>query len=378
MIHKKHFNIVDQNLCNLHEDLPGGDHPFNDIPVILGEDFQQILPVIPQGTRSETIYAYLQHALIWPQLERLQLRQNMRLDLESSPENLCLGTWLQEISHNPQYHSLTALPNSLSTTISLPTFVERIYPTTDLITAPSDSAFFLSHTILSIHNKSIYKLNNILFNRISRITTIQHSFDSCVIDNNNQIYSNKITPEFLNSIQSSGLPLGNLHLKIGAPIIILRNIDPINGLCNGTRCTVSRITSRCLEVRLNNPGIGNLYRLIYRCKLTADRNGLLFILIRHQFSIRLVYAMTINKAQGQSLSHVGINLRVQPFSHGQLYMALSRTINAENISLLLSPYNINRKIDNVVYPEVLQDFFPGCPSPDTKGSDHPISNKALA
>lgn len=373
MMHKEHFDIVDRNLRDLREDLPGGDHPFGGVPVVLGGDFQQILPVIPRGTRGETVHACLQHASIWPRLERLQLRQNMRLDSESSPENLRLGTWLQEMSHDPQYHGLTTLPEGLSTTMSLPTFVERIYPTADLITAPSDPAFFTGRAILSVHNESVHELNDILLDRMPGTTTIQHSFDSCVMDDDDWAHPDEITPEFLNSIQGSGLPLGHLRLKIGAPIIILRNIDPINGLCNGTRCTVSRITSRCLEVRLNNPGTGSPYRLIYRCKLTADRSGLPFTLIRRQFPIRLAYAMTINKAQGQSLSHVGIDLRVQPFSHGQLYVALSRTTNAENVSLLLSPDNTDRKVDNVVYPEVLQDFSPSRSSPDNEESRHSTS-----
>lgn len=68
--------------------------------------------------------------------------------------------------------------------------------------------------------------------------------------------------------------------------------------------------------------------------------------------------MTINKAQAQSLSHVGIDLRHQPFNHGQLYVALSRTTNADNVSVLLSSDNPLGEVDNVAYPEVLQAFSP--------------------
>ena len=52
-------------------------------------------------------------------------------------------------------------------------------------------------------------------------------------------------------------------------------------------------------------------------------------------------------------NHVGINLRRQVFTHGQLYVALSRTTDVRNISILLSPDNLEEKIKNVVYPEVL-------------------------
>ncbi len=55
--------------------------------------------------------------------------------------------------------------------------------------------------------------------------------------------------EVLCSLNSSSLPPGELHLKIGAPIILLRNIDPTNGMCNGTRLIILRMSTRVLEAR---------------------------------------------------------------------------------------------------------------------------------
>jgi ATP-dependent DNA helicase PIF1 len=45
---------------------------------------------------------------------------------------------------------------------------------------------------------------------------------------------------------------------------------------------------------------------------------------RLQFPVRLAFAMTINKSQGQSLEVCGINLEFPCFPHGQLYVACSR------------------------------------------------------
>ena len=78
-----------------------------------------------------------------------------------------------------------------------------------------------------------------------------------------------------------------------------------------------------------------------------------FLLRRRQFPIRLAFAMTINKAQGQSVKHVGIDLRIPVFSHGQLYVALSRATSGRRIRVLF-PDNIRETTTvNVVYPEVL-------------------------
>lgn len=73
---------------------------------------------------------------------------------------------------------------------------------------------------------------------------------------------------------------------------------------------------------------------------------------RRQFPIKLAYAMTINKAQGQSVKYVGIDLRTPVFTHGQLYVALSRCTAFHRISILLPPEQ-EATTTNIVYPEVL-------------------------
>jgi len=78
-----------------------------------------------------------------------------------------------------------------------------------------------------------------------------------------------------------------------------------------------------------------------------------FVLRRRQFPVRLCFAMTINKAQGQSLKYVGIHLLSPVFCHGQLYVALSRATCSSNIKILLP--GSDTKTMNVVYQEVLLD-----------------------
>ena len=80
---------------------------------------------------------------------------------------------------------------------------------------------------------------------------------------------------------------------------------------------------------------------------------------RYQFPIRPAFAMTINKAQGQTFERVGLDLlSSECFSHGQLYVALSRVTHPKNLFILQnniynSPHEIGTRANNVVYSEAL-------------------------
>ncbi|GFV15902.1 ATP-dependent DNA helicase [Trichonephila clavipes] len=69
-----------------------------------------------------------------------------------------------------------------------------------------------------------------------------------------------------------------------------------------------------------------------------------------QFPERLAFAMTINKAQGQSLQECGLNLENPCFSHGQLYVACSRVGKPSDLFV----YAPDGKTRNIVYPTALQ------------------------
>lgn len=63
--------------------------------------------------------------------------------------------------------------------------------------------------------------------------------------------------------------------------------------------------------------------------------------------------MTVNKSQGQSLDLVGIDVKTSSFSHGQLYVALSRVIDVSRLALLFKKDEEEEKTENVVFPEGL-------------------------
>ena len=74
---------------------------------------------------------------------------------------------------------------------------------------------------------------------------------------------------------------------------------------------------------------------------------------RRQFPVRLAFAMTINKSQGQSVQNVGLDLRTSVFSHGQLYVALSQCTSASRIKVLFPEKEKGTKTPNIVWDQIL-------------------------
>ena len=143
-------------------------------------------------------------------------------------------------------------------------------------------------------------------------------------------------------------------MKIGCPLILLCNLDPGNGLCNGTRMILIHAYRRILEVIIMGGDHHGQKAFIPRIILKPTSHLYPFTFKCHQFPVHLPFAMTINKAKGQSLKYVGVHLLSPVFCHGQLYVVLSRATSCERPHILL-PESTHTKTVNVVYPEVLLD-----------------------
>jgi len=70
----------------------------------------------------------------------------------------------------------------------------------------------------------------------------------CRSGENSDVQSEWFKTEFLNGIKSSEIPNHRLKLRVGCPVMLMRKIDKVNGLCNGTRLTVTHLGKSTIAV----------------------------------------------------------------------------------------------------------------------------------
>jgi len=249
------------------------------------------------------------------------------------------------VETHPEYgNEFIELPDYVLSSDSLNSLIRNTFGEITNTTSFSDKV------ILTPKNDSVRKINDIISEQYPGPTTDYYSAD--FVDSTDGNCANWPI-EFLNTITPSGAPPHHLRLKVGMPIIILRNISPSRGLCNGTRLKILQLLPSLIEgIILNGSCTGNSV-FIPRIQLNLNRARLPFTLCRRQFPVQIAFAMTINKSQGQTLKHVGIYLPLPVFSHGQLYVALSRCPNFKNLNVFIEHKPIRSHTSNIVYKEVL-------------------------
>lgn len=346
MQHKFCYEAIDRTLRDLRE----VDAPFGGVPFVFGGDFKQVLPVVPKGSRDEIVSASLRRSYIWDALRVLRVRRNMRLS--DNEADRAFADWLLDIGHGRtnDRDGNTSFPTHMRVS-SYDALLDYIYADVRPDMAIPAPEYFLDRAILAPRNTDVFATNEEVLKRLPGEEMVFYSEDT-VEDSDGP----PLGEEVLRSFDIPGFPPGELHLKVGCPIILLRNLAPVRGLCNGTRMVVVRMSRRILEAKIIGGDHHGRHAFIPRITLIPSDQGTLgFTLRRLQFPVRLAFAMSINKAQGQSIKRVGLDLRSPVFSHGQLYVALSRVTSSQNVRILLDSTVQYCKTPNVVYHEVLLD-----------------------
>jgi hypothetical protein len=343
MQHRFAFEAVHRLLC----DLRGNEDLFGGVPAILGGDFAQTLPIVAHGYRARTVAASLRRSFVWHGLEVMTLRQNMRL--QGAGLNADFARWLANLSYNQQMMGPINLPTYIHRASTTAELCERVFPAAELANASQTPGFFAKRAILAIRNDQLPPFNASLMDQLPGEVHTYYAVDRAHTEDGDS--ADEVPREYLQTIQVSGLPPSILQLKVGSPVMLLRNLRPQDGLCNGTRLVVTHLGRYIIRARILTGDYEGDEHLIPRIELSTLDGELPWILSRRQFPIRPCFAITINKSQGQSLDVVGVDLQTSAFAHGQLYVALSRCTDVYRLTILL-PEGIDTTL-NVVWPEVL-------------------------
>ncbi|XP_065837896.1 ATP-dependent DNA helicase pif1-like [Oscarella lobularis] len=340
MSHKKAFEALNTTL----QDIRNNDLLMGGLTVVLAGDFRQKLPIIQKGTRADEIHACLKSSrTLRPHVRKLHLRKNMRVhrfqdENAGQYSDLLLRIGNGQLPRNPENGLITIPCGKLTPTLD--ELQDQVFPS--LAQNYTDIHWLSERAILAPTNESVYLINDNLLKLIPTQERHYISIDTTVKIDDAVNYST----EFLNSLNPTGLPPYILTLKIGAPIMLLRNLDPPK-LCNGTKLIVRQLRANVIEATIAVGQYEGEHVFLPRIPLIPSDTTIPFK--RLQFPVRTCFAMTINKSQGQTLNTVGLYLASHCFSQRQFYVACSRVSTPENICILAE----TNETANVVYTEIL-------------------------
>ena len=320
MAHRHLAECVDRSLRDIRSD----DRPFGGVVVVFGGDFRQIPPVVRHGGRAQVVSASLRRSPLWRRMQTHALSRNMRLsegEEEFARYLIRLGDGLEAVVEGEDKIELPAEICADATKMADATdeIGRMVFP--DIADRHTDGGYLMEGAVLAAKNEDVDAINCSVIRRPPGDIYDLKSADSVAKDGEENTYP----VEFLNSLDISGLPPHVLRLKIGIPVMILRNLNSDRGMCNGSRGIVRRIHPKCVEIELFGGRNEGSREFIPRIPPHTTDSNLPFILARYQFPLRPCFAMSINKCQGHTLLRVGIYLAQSVFSHGQLYVAMSRS-----------------------------------------------------
>lgn len=160
--------------------------------------------------------------------------------------------------------------------------------------------------------------------------------------------------QFLNHATGKGVPDHVLRLHIGSVCLTMRNLNIADGLVNGTNVIITAVSPRLITVRKHGGSeLFGIPRIIFKFSAV---HGSPLKMNRLKFPIMIAYAMSGHKSQGQTIDFVGADLRTDCFTHGQLYVLLSRVRSPQDVLVLVLERRVHGGVafvKNIVYEDLL-------------------------
>ena len=284
----------------------------------------------------------------------------MRVRASGNPQLEAFDQWTLQIGNGVADNDAVQIPTEMVTLIepntkeeqwkeaqSMRQFCQQVFP--NIETNYNIPGWFEGRAILAPTNNEVDTINNVMQGSLPGTGVKLSSADTL----ENPADAFRFNTEYLNTLKPNGFPQHMLDIKPGMPLMLLRNINPRQGLCNGTRLMFQcAVNNKLLECRIVG---SDRVVLIPRITFIPKPGEYPFEWQRRQFPVRPAFAITINKSQGQTLKNVGVWLRGQVFGHGQLYVACSRVSSPNQLkfAIMREPNKKELETRNIVYNEVL-------------------------
>ena len=311
--------------------------PFGGRFMFMGGNWSQILPVIEKASRAMIIDSILSKSYMWENIQKFKLTENMRLKDEP-----VLSQFLIDVAYDkPNIYNeqgYVEMPTIVNKTNSLNEMIDLIH-----FDSNNDNK---KNSILTPLNETVDQINDLCIKKFEGDFETFYSSDRPLNETGYQF-----PIEYLNKLTTGSIPNHIVQYKIGAPVLLIRNLIPSQRLMNGSRLIIHEIHKNLITCEnLLCTSEEDRFIDIPRIVFDTDKSKAHMNLRRIQFPLRLCFAMTCNKSQGQTLNTTGIYLGTELFAHGQLYVTLSRVTSFKNLHYCL--HKDIKGINNVVWPEV--------------------------
>ncbi|KAL0235605.1 hypothetical protein GEMRC1_002187 [Eukaryota sp. GEM-RC1] len=278
------------------------NRPFGGIQLILFGDFLQLPPVKP--ARKQTPFAF--QAESWPGVidQVIELKQCIR-------------------QVDPVFISLLKLIRVGDTSPPVIKMLNKIYQKTiseidSINCSPStDRLSEIEHTLLYCTNKDVDAENLKRLQQLPR-TSEQMTYEAQDGGKEQRSFRNQL----------AGFIPDKITLKVGAQVMLVKNLSVSDSLCNGARGVVIGFDNRMPQVKFASGCIKTIERHTFQIE---DKG--ITVASRSQIPLKLAWSITIHKSQGMTVEKMATSLQ-DVFESAQFYVALSRCPSMENLHLL--------------------------------------------
>ncbi|XP_074352765.1 uncharacterized protein LOC141691914 [Apium graveolens] len=320
----QHRHAAESVDCSLRDIMTSLDperasQPFDGITIVFGGDFRQILPVIPKASRAHVVSASLNSSKIWDHCRVFLLEKNMRLSSRKTEKEKYevaeFNKWVLDVGNGtlPNVHPddiisdpEVVIPDKFlikARENPLKAVVDVVYP--DLAKNIKNADYLRERSIITPTNAIVGDINSYILDQVPGKEHSYFSQDSLVdSEGDNNDFGSAFPIEYLNSINMPCLPKHHLKIKEKCVIMLMRNLNQIMGLCNGTRMIVKRCLPNSIVCDILIGSQFGTTHIIPRIKMEPSDTQWPFEFKRVQFPVQLCYVVTINKSQGQALHKV--------------------------------------------------------------------------